>query len=497
MATVMYVPGGQSGLELSWGQRRQPPLVVKDGVINPYLIAFASIYLVWSYVHLASSIWVRAAFACFLIIRMKPDIIVPMMLSCLQLRLAVLAPGMLEGQVPGSGLEDVYESLTGYEAYAFTVPAVLMPVRAFYAAITGGANGKRFPWPLYVVWSIVSVLVIAGALYTQETGRGWTTGLRTYSMVSCCFYGMLMPVIAPREFEKLAYAFSVISIPVFIAGVNKLLYTRLCFVLAPVAASLSVILLRRRVSVILSLCVLITSASFCISIDNVTSAGTFTTACVWIWSVLMALTVSDTSRRNSKPFIRADYAIVVTAVVVFGLLIAGINAKVPEKVAYTESLLQRFSVKLFADRGPIWAASWKFAVDEGTWLSMPNRPFVVEQLGRQTLWRYGTHNLPLDLLVNLGWIAGSVSILVLSYVCLRAAQILTKTKEIGVQVFAIATLAGIVVGGLTVQYVIVDRQGEIVLIVAGLLIASQSPRVREEQTVQSTESPRFIEGPIA
>ena len=109
-------------------------------------------------------------------------------------------------------------------------------------------------------------------------------------------------------------------------------------------------------------------------------------------------------------------------------------------------------------------------------------------MGRERLWRYGTHNLPLDLVVNLGWIVGPIGIFVLSYVCFHAAQILVKTKDTGLQVFAIATIAALLVGGLTVQYAITDRQGEIVLIVAGLLIASQSQRLQKTRIELSTET---------
>ena len=143
-----------------------------SAIFNPTLIACALIYVLWSWVHLPSSIWVRSLLACYLIWRMKPDVIIPFVLSCAQLRI----------QIGGRGtFDDTYDmamQMTGFEQYAFMLPCVLYAVRTVFAAMSARvARRAEFPFWLYSLYLLGMVFVITGALSAHGT-PGWTGGLR-------------------------------------------------------------------------------------------------------------------------------------------------------------------------------------------------------------------------------------------------------------------------------------------------------------------------------
>ena len=116
----------------------------------------------------------------------------------------------------------------------------------------------------------------------------------------------------------------------------------------------------------------------------------------------------------------------------------------------------------------------------------PEREFFIEYFGEEMMWMGGPHNLVLELLNQLGMIAGPISILVLGYFVCRCVAVLRREPSCGVQSLAIATIAGLVVGGLTLPYMVQDRIGEYLFMGTGMAIGSAVSARQVATAAQST-----------
>lgn len=97
---------------------------------------------------------------------------------------------------------------------------------------------------------------------------------------------------------------------------------------------------------------------------------------------------------------------------------------------------------------------------------------MIEWLEFKVLWGNGPHNLFLELLNQLGMVAGPIAILVLAYAVWGCVGAVGRDPGGGVRTLAIAAICSILVGGLTLPYSVGDRLGENVLIPAGMAIAN-------------------------
>ena len=208
-------------------------------VINWYLIALGIVYVVWSWVHLPSSIWARSLFVCYLIWRMKPDIIIPFVLTCAQLRLQIGG---------GDSFDDVQamtQQMTGFEQYAFMVPCVLYAIRTFVAAVSVRvARRAEFPFWLYNLYLVGMLFVLVGAI--SAYGKpGWTAGVRDYCVVGLYFYGLLMPACSKQQLLQLAAGFAIVGMVTVLGNLLVGFHSRQLWVLLPIAGSFAPLLLLR------------------------------------------------------------------------------------------------------------------------------------------------------------------------------------------------------------------------------------------------------------
>jgi hypothetical protein len=443
--------------------RSRPQSAAVYDAINPYLIGIALIYVVWSYFALASSIWVRAIFACYLIMRMRPDIIIPYCLSCLQLRLSLgaVGPGNLE-----LGVDDVYQNLTGYESYAFALPPVLLVVRTFLAIISGKVDWRRFPLGLYLLWGFGGLFVVAGALHARAAGQGWTASLRIYCTVAAVFYGLLMPRLTPQQSNRLTGGLGVIAFVLLcLAGVG-MFRSQLLFVLEPLAVGWAVsgVLSQKRVAY--------SGLLLALSSANALIDGTLMMRMNWFWSVLAGIYEWCNPPRRGGSASRIAIMVVATVVACLALFVTGIVFHTTEKMAMESGLLGRLHYKLYTDRGPIWAGALRYLLEEPSIMAIPGQPFLIHSHDKEVLWRFGPHNLLLEAFRQLGMIAGPIALVVLAWVVVQCTKVIGRDGTPGSRVVASTAICCIVVGGTTLPFVLGDRQGEVILMAVGLVIAS-------------------------
>jgi hypothetical protein len=433
-------------------------------ILNPWLILAALVYLAWSYFALASSIWARFFLLCYLILRMKPDTIVPLILTCLQVRLLFLAETNVKGGL--DPLADVYESLTGFEAYTFSLPPVLFMARSFLAFWERAATVSRggFPRLLFGSWWCGLLCVVAGALTAMASGRGWTGALRCYCVLGTCFYGMLLPTLSIAALDRLVKAFSFVALVIFSIACVTAINTRLLFVLAPVASAYGYFCIRgygRSRQPWLGAALLALSGYYSFGV------GTFTQRSIWaaaLGCAMLALPRAVGKQPSAKPLLTACWAIALVCGLVFTY---AVSLGVAEKMQIPDELLEKVRWKLLADRGPIWLGAINLLREQPYFIPTPNRPYEIQQGGKVYLWRTHTHNLVLDCLREFGIFTGPIAIVVLFGFTFGLLSRFSEHGGVPTAVLAISLFTSVVVGGLTLPYMITDRQAEPMLIACG------------------------------
>lgn len=466
MTTAITIDAGHQMTSQQPSMVGRPSIGREPEVINWYLIALAMIYVVWSWVHLPSSIWARSLLACYLIWRMKPDVIIPYMLTGVQLLLHLR--GGLESLDGFGGAEDLARSLTGYEQYAFTLPCVLYAVRTFVAAVSANAPRRtEFPFWLYFLYLVGMLFVLAGAILASGKG-GWTAGIRCYCLVSLYFYGLLLPAMSPRQFTKLAVGFGVFGMVVLLTNMLVGFRSRQLWLLLPLAGSFAPILLFRGASLGALIAASIFSAMGLVSAIN----ATFTVLLQWVWNAIAGVCLGPFRAQAVRGTMASSltYSLFVCSL---GLLFYGAFAHDPTRdamqVSRSGSTLDKINYKLTGDRGPIWWGAMRELSENPTMCGRPTWEFPIVSHGKDAAWPFSTHNIVLDPLLRLGMVAGPIVLLILVHAVLVARNAVASNASIGVVVLGLAVISNIVLGGATLPYILNDREAEHIVMTAGLL----------------------------
>ncbi len=454
-------------VEADWPLTASPRGVVREPtVINWYLITLALIYVMWSWVHLPSSIWFRSLLACYLIWRMQPDVIIPYMLTGVQLRLSLRAG--LDSLEEFGAAENLAQSLTGYEQYAFTLPCVLYAVRTFFAAVsTNAPRRKEFPFWLYFLYLVGMLFVIAGGLAASGKG-GWTAGIRGYCLVSLYFYGLLLPALSHRQMMKLAVAFSIFGMAVLLMKISVGFGSRQLWLLLPFAGSFAPILLFRGAR----LQALVAASTYSALGLVVAINATFTVLLQWVWNAIAGVCLGPL---RAQAFRGTMASALTCSLFVFslGLLFYGAFAHDPSRDAMEASrsgaTLDKMKYKLTGDRGPIWWGAMQEVVLNPTLCGIPTPTFTMVSHGKEVVWTVSTHNIVLDPMLRLGIVAGPILLLVLVSAVWVARNAIAWDGSVGVTVLALAVMSNIVLGGATLPYMLNDREAEHMMMTAGLL----------------------------
>jgi len=456
-ASVVRRPSAAAPLARRGGHR------LANDPINWWLIGLTIGYLAWSYYSLPSSIWARLAFAILLTIRMKPDIIIPYCLSCLQLKL-----NFAESLSDEINLESGFAAgLTGFESYAFAVPPLLISVRAALAFTNARTDHRFFPTGLYLLWALGGIFVVIGAFTIFGTGRGWTGAMRMYSIVGAVFYGLLMPRLRPSEINRLAAGLAVVCLALYALAMGGRFGARTLFVIGPIGAAWGVTaLLRPSRTALFAIVLLFVTAT--VSLFR----ATFMVYGSWIWAATAAGLAWMSPGGPKRLASHLQAYVLATAIFCTVLFFIGVSRQVNDKSTNDGTFLGRIEQKLYADRGPIWSGCIRVLFEDPSILPTPERGFVIQWFGQEKFWENGPHNLELELLNQLGWVAGPISLLVLAYVVVGCTGVLARDDTPGARVIAISAICSIVVGGLTLPYIVQDRQGEFLLFSAGLVIGS-------------------------
>ena len=437
---------------------------IDGSIYNPVLIAVGIVYVLWSWVHLPSSIWVRSLFACYLIWRMKPDVIIPFVLSCVQLRI------QLGGRGSFDDAHDMTMQMTGFEQYAFILPCVLYAVRTFFAALSARvARRAQFPFWLYNLYLFGMLFVISGAL--SAYGKpGWTAGIRDHCVVGLYFYGLLMPACSKSQLMQLATGFAILGLLTVLGNLLVGYQSRQLWVLLPIAGSFAPLVILGRGSLwhcCLAVCYSVAAALFAVE-------ATFTLLLLWVWNTIAGACLGPFGRKSLRWSVVTGltYALLVTTL---GMLFYAAFAHDPTRELHDSvkggqgSTYDRMTFKLLADRGPIWWGAMQELQQNPTVCGTPAPEFVIRALGKEQIWPYSTHSILLDPLLRLGLVAGPILLLVLFHAVVVSRNAVARESDIGIAVLGLAVISNIVLGGATLPYMLNERAAEHIYMAAGLL----------------------------
>ena len=451
------------------GQTSSPgrPAMASDGngsVFNPYLIAFGIIYVLWSWVHLPSSIWVRSLFACYLIWRMKPDIIIPFVLSCVQLRIQLGGDGGFDD------VHDLAQQMTGFEQYAFIIPCMLYFIRTFFAAWSVRVTRRaQFPFWLYNLYLLGMLLVVVAAVSAYGS-RGWTGGLREYCVVGLYFYGLLMPACSKRQLMQLAKGFVVVGTLTMLAGIAIRYNNRQLWVLMPIAGSFAPLLIFGGGRMLMCLwAVFYSLVGFTFA-----AKATFTLLLLWIWNMIAGISLGIFGRNSLRWAVVTGLTCALLAVTLSMLFYAALWHDPTRDVFETVrggqgTTFDRMRFKLLSDRGPIWWGAMRELAENPTLCGNPAPEFSIRSLGKERIWPFSTHSILLDPLLRYGLVAGPILILVLGHSVLIARNAIARETDVAVAVLGLAVISNNVLGGATLPYMLHERSAEAMHMVAGLL----------------------------
>ena len=432
-------------------------------VINPYLIAIGVVYVVLSWIHLPSSIWIRSLFVCFLVWRMQPDIIIPMLLASLQIRL------QLGGLEDYDAAQDMASQLTGFEQYAFAVPCVLYAMRTFFAVISArSARRDTFPFWLYGLYLFALPLVLASAVAAYGE-PAWTAAVRSYSMVSLYFYGLLLPPCRDREMDRLASAFAFVLTIILLGKLFLGLHTRQIWLLMPFIAACLPLMILRRSSILGSLAALMSSSLAFVVAAN----ATFTILLQWLCGTFSGIGAS-LLRKPSARSVFASCLLGFLLVVNPAFMLFAAVYHDPSKDTFLmtkdmDSSTGRAVMKILCDRGPIWWGALVELYERPTLCAVAMPKFWVVSLGKGMMWPYIAHNIILDNLLRFGMVAGPIVLMVLLHMSFVARNAIANYDNASVNALAITVISNVLLGGITLPYILNERESEYFLMTAGLL----------------------------
>jgi len=433
-------------------------------IFNPTLIALGIIYIVWSWVHLPSSIWVRSLLACYLIWRMKPDVIIPFVLTCAQLRIQIGGVGSYED------VQDIAMQMTGFEQYAFMIPCILYAIRTFFAALSARVVRRAdFPFWLYTLYLIGMLFVIAGAI--SAYGKpGWTAGLRDYCVVGLYFYGLLMPACSKRQLMQLAMGFATLGLLTVLGSLSVEYRSRQLWVLLPIAGSFAPLLVLGRAQLLQ--CFL--AASYCMAGFVFAVNATFTVLLLWSWNMIAGLCLGLARWRAFRWAMVSGLTYGLVAITL-GLFFYAAFTHDPSRDLHDTvkagqgTTYDRMTFKLRSDRGPIWWGAMVELTENPTVCGNPAPVFRIRSLGKDAMWPYSTHSILLDPLLRLGLVAGPILLLILFHVVNVSRNAIATEIDVGVAVLGLAVISNIVLGGATLPYMLNERAAEHIYMAAGLL----------------------------
>lgn len=433
----------------------------------------------------------------------------------------------------GGTLADYDTQLERFETLNFYIAGIpLSPnyvllgtiaLRVLFELVTSPSTFRGIMHPvIFIAWCICLALDMTTSLYTRFEGvASWTVPFRTQLVLAAYWYGAilfrdrtLIYAILNRRFFWLAAAL------VGITRVSFFLNRSLWFCMAilppllaariktraPLQIIIAVIALAIDVAaaagIYASAALAATIAETMIGVGStLTTMGIFATsmACTGLWIVQSGRQAPTSYRQQRRlarlVFVGSALLLTVTPLVVPPLTM-GTSVGV-RRYGEHLTLVERLSHKLFDERGAIWRGAIEEILDPPYVIKpVPEATKIIFPDGSTAPWKYGAHNLLLDLLTKNRWVTGLFAyvffLVSLWHVSLQAVA----GREPGIRTLAVAALATGVMTSLSGSAVLDAVGGFLYLSSAGLAAMQNRLERRTRLTVDGgramTQSPRTL-----
>ena len=339
-----------------------------------------------------------------------------------------------------------------------SAPMVVLAA-AFGRVMTEVLRGGRVFRGVIPQWLLAGFMVsllpaLAGGLQGQAQGYNrWSIGMRAMLALAGLFWGVVVaraPSASPpsrltRPLVAIVVAGSVLWVVGFLKGMLSFVLVGFCGGLLPY------LIFRRRIPEAAALAgagvVFVLMSTLTTAAQALLAAG-----CV---------AVAVTRNRALRQWVlRAG--VVATGAVSVGLvwLVNELRGQtIIELATREEGLMAYATFKLMGDRGPLWLASIDQIADGPYWV-VPSgrslRPEGFDYGGEVYLWDFGAHNTLLELVRNVGLVAGGAGVVLMAFAVWRTVRVLTDTRDGALRGLAAGFLGASLVSVTTGNYPIFD-----------------------------------------
>lgn len=344
--------------------------------------------------------------------------------------------------------------LAGVEVTATLVILAAAFGRVLLELLRGGRAFRGIvPRPLTIAFMLALVPVFLGGLQGQAMGNNqWSLGLRAMFALGGMFWGV---IVARRAAAQPLRLMNQLATIVFVACAMlavRFLNDMLIFCLLGLAGGLLPYYVSRRRWVEAG--TLAAAAAIGAVALSLTAAGQVV---VGLGGVVLAAIRSRTIRRTVLRL-----AVLVGSLASAGMLwfVVQMQGKTLLEVVQRDEGVFTYAIfKLLGDRGPLWLAALQQISAPPYWVVPAGRSLRPENFNYGYivyLWDFGSHNTFLELLRQVGLVAGAVGIALMLWTIAAAVRVLTETRPPVLRGLAAGFLGVAVVGMTTGNFPVYD-----------------------------------------
>jgi hypothetical protein len=365
----------------------------------------------------------------------------------------------------------------------FGVPLVVILAgfaRVVLALVTRGwRSGNASARWLLVLLLIGLIPALLGGLQGQAMGMNrWSFGIRGMLAIGGVFWGAMLVARAEVERQVLVGQLTRIVAVGAALALFGVIRGHFLFLVIGLSAGCVFHLLRTRSIALIPTMLVSLFAPL---------VATLTVAAQVLFAWLALAIASRRIRFARRLLVRLSIAGAIVASAGMIALVVAMSYDVGIVAGEDAGLLSFVMFKLLGDRGPLWLAAIA-QIMAGPHLIMPaGRPLLPENFlflrGGLDVWEHGAHNTVLELVRNVGLIAGPIALLVMVNTLVRVGQVLINSSDPALLGLAAGILAVAIPGITTGNYPIEDV-GFFLWGVAGMVLSlslmEQQERLEEE-----------------
>jgi hypothetical protein len=380
------------------------------------------------------------------------------------------------------GADGVVADASGLEGYAYLAGIIAMIVRFLLFRNANLADGviRKFDGR-FVIFSVIVALGALSSLRGYVIGtRGWSSNLRSTLTIGAFFYGAMLGVHYDQRL-RIARSFCVpIGLALYQAINVGFIQSRLAWTLGPFVSAGAVYSLFFPLGVVQWLCAMAAFASSLQMTCIASATSTITLLTLWIGGTAAGLATS-VRRFYGLPYFRVLLKALVVASAFMPLVIVQSVEKAEwSYVSRNEDFFGYARLKLFGDRGELWAWTLELFSDRplidkllapgGTTI----RDTVIDAGGRRQTITMGAHNVYLDAIFTLGIIPGGLLIIFLLYNCWSVINGITVCRDPDIALLGYGSIAVLLLGGFTGMFMIHQDGGTWFYFLTGIVLGASA-----------------------